>query len=68
MRPEDSSAAVEQGREGMLKSGDLEKELRDWREMKARKQVSRPVSTDRRTVRVNGREVEVVTKPKRTMA
>jgi len=52
----------------MLKSGDLEKELRDWREMKARKQISRPVSADRRTVRVNGREVEVVTKPKRTMA
>jgi len=49
----------------MLKSGDLEKELRDWREAKVRKQTSRPLSTDRRTVRVNGRDVVVVTKPKR---
>jgi hypothetical protein len=50
----------------MLKSGNLENELRDWREAKVRKQSARPVATDRRTLRVNGREVVVVTKPKRT--
>lgn len=50
----------------MLKSGDLEKELRNWREAKGRKQTSRSVSADRRTLRVNGRDVVVVTKPKRS--
>lgn len=52
----------------MLKSGDLEKELRNWREARARKQGARPVSNDRRTVRVNGQEVVVITKPKRPVA
>jgi hypothetical protein len=48
----------------MLKT-DLEDELRRWRADRARKQTSAPVSNDRRTVRVNGQEVVVVTKPKR---
>ncbi len=52
----------------MLKSGDLEKELRNWREARARKQGARTISNDRRTVRVNGQEVVVITKPKRTVA
>ena len=52
----------------MLKSGDLEKELRNWREERARKQASRPMSNDRRTVRVNGQEVVVITKPKRSVS
>jgi hypothetical protein len=52
----------------MLKSGDLEKELRSWREERARRQGARPVSNDRRTVRVNGQEVVVITKPKRPPA
>lgn len=52
----------------MLKSGDLEAQLRKWREDRARKQSARPrpVSNDRRTVRVNGQEVVVITKPKRS--
>jgi hypothetical protein len=58
----------------MLKSTtDLEKELLKWREARAKKQPTRepsPVdrrstSSDRRTVRVNGREVVVVKKAKR---
>lgn len=49
----------------MLKGSDLEGELRRWRENRARKQTERPVPQDRRTVRVNGQEVVVVTKPKR---
>ena len=50
----------------MLKS-DLEDELRRWRADRARKQTVRTASpiNDRRTVRVNGQEVVVVTKPKR---
>jgi len=49
----------------MLKS-DLEDELRRWRADRARKQSVRTASiNDRRTVRVNGQEVVVVTKPKR---
>jgi hypothetical protein len=51
----------------MLKTENLEKELRDWREARVRKQTSRPVTSDRRTLRVNGREVVVVTKPKRSV-
>jgi hypothetical protein len=50
----------------MLKS-DLEDELRRWRADRARKQTgvrTAPIN-DRRTVRVNGQEVVVVTKPKR---
>ena len=52
----------------MVKSGDLESQLRQWREDRARKQSARPgpVLNDRRTLRVNGQEVVVVTKPKRS--
>ena len=52
----------------MLKANDLEKELLKWREAKARKQSARQSPTDRRTVRVNGQEVVVITKPKRNIA
>jgi hypothetical protein len=52
----------------MLKTNDLEKELREWREARARKQSSRTAANDRRTVRVNGREVVVITKSKRSFA
>jgi len=62
----------------MLKTTtDLEKELRKWREARARKQNprplsnernDRPLSNDRRTVRVNGQEVVVITKPKRPLS
>ena len=52
----------------MLKTSDIEKTLRIWREEKARKQNARPQSNERRTVRVNGQEVVVVTKPKRGFA
>ena len=59
----------EEGRELMLKgTTDLEKELRKWREARARKSSARPVPNDRRTVRVNGQEVVVITKPKRHSA
>ena len=51
----------------MLKSDDLESQLRKWREDRARKQSARPMTNDRRTVRVNGQEVVVVTKPKRSV-
>lgn len=50
----------------MLKGSDLEGELRRWRADRARKQTVRQTITDRRTVRVNGQEVVVVTKPKRS--
>jgi hypothetical protein len=50
----------------MVKSGDMEAQLRQWREDRARKQSARPTLNDRRTVRVNGQEVVVVTKPKRS--
>jgi len=50
----------------MLKA-DLEDELRRWRANRARKQTTTTaVPNDRRTVRVNGQEVVVVTKPKRS--
>jgi len=52
----------------MLKVNELEKELRKWREARARKQGNRAVPTDRRTLRVNGQEVVVITKPKRALA
>jgi hypothetical protein len=58
----------------MLKSSGLEQELQRWREARARKQLARPVLSDRRvvndrrTVRVNGQEVVVVRKPKRVSA
>jgi hypothetical protein len=57
-----------EGKEDEMKSGDLESQLRQWRENRARKQSVRPMVNDRRTVRVNGQEVVVVTKPKRTAA
>lgn len=63
-----SSAITREGRERMLKNDDLEKTLRSWREEKARKQAARPLANDRRTVRVNGQEVVVVTKAKRSVA
>ena len=50
----------------MLKGNDLEDELRRWRADRARKQTVRQTINDRRTVRVNGQEVVVVTKPKRS--
>jgi hypothetical protein len=50
----------------MMKTGDIESQLRQWREDRARKQSARPMTNDRRTVRVNGQEVVVVTKPKRS--
>lgn len=59
----------------MLKSTtDLEKELLKWREARAKKQPGREPasadlrtpSNDRRTVRVNGQEVVVVKKGKRS--
>jgi hypothetical protein len=52
----------------MLKSSNLEKELRKWREARARKQGGRQTPADRRTLRVNGQEVVVITKPKRALA
>ena len=51
----------------MLKSSDLERELRRWREARARKQATGQVPRDRRTVRVKGQEVVVITKPKRSL-
>ena len=56
---------MEEGRKAMFKTSDLEKELRNWREARANKQSMRPSTRDRRTVRVNGQEVVVITKPKR---
>jgi len=44
---------------------ELEKELRRWREERARKQGGHQAPKERRTVRVNGQEVVVITKPKR---
>jgi hypothetical protein len=52
----------------MLKATNLENELRKWREARAQKQTERQFPSDRRTVRVNGQEVVVITKPKRQVA
>ncbi len=52
----------------MLKTDDIEKELRKWREGRAKKVGTRPISNDRRTLRVNGQEVVVITKPKRSLS
>jgi hypothetical protein len=52
----------------MLKATDLENELRRWREARARKHSAGQIPNDRRTVRVNGQEVVVITKPKRQVA
>lgn len=55
---------------GMLeKSSGLEEELRRWQAERARKTDDAGVvatARDRRTVRVNGREVEIVKKPRRS--
>jgi len=68
LRPVRKTVGVEgRRRDEMLKSDDLESQLRKWREDRARKQSARPMPNDRRTVRVNGQEVVVVTKPKRSV-
>lgn len=51
----------------MLKEN-LEDELRKWREKRGRKFGGKVMPTDRRTVRVNGQEVVVLTKSKRAPA
>jgi hypothetical protein len=51
-----------------MTKNNLEKELRKWREARARKQGGRQTPLDRRTLRVNGQEVVVITKPKRALA
>lgn len=51
------------------KSSGLEEELRRWQAERARKTDDAGVvatARDRRTVRVNGREVEIVKKPRRS--
>ena len=47
---------------------DMEKEIREWRESRARKHVGKHDPKERRTVRVNGQEVGVITKSKRAQA
>lgn len=51
----------------MLKEN-LEDELRRWREKRSRKGPGKEAAKDRRTLRVNGQEVVVVTKSKRSQA
>ncbi len=51
-----------------MSKDNLEKELQKWREARAQKQGGRQTPNDRRTVRVNGQEVVVVTKAKRALA
>jgi len=46
----------------------LEDELRKWREKRSRKGPGKETANDRRTLRVNGQEVVVVTKSKRSFA
>ncbi len=46
----------------------LEDELRKWREKRSRKSPGKETAKDRRTLRVNGQEVVVVTKSKRSFA
>ena len=52
------------------KESGLEEELRRWQAERARKTEVDVISTnsagDRRTVRINGREVEIVKKPRRS--
>lgn len=52
----------------MLNKENLEDELRKWREKRGRKFGGKQQPTDRRTVRVNGQEVVVITKSKRALA
>ncbi|HYD48687.1 MAG TPA: hypothetical protein VEB21_10085 [Terriglobales bacterium] len=49
----------------MLNKEQLEDELRRWREKRGRKFGGKQMASDRRTVRVNGQEVVVLTKSKR---
>jgi len=56
------------GQGGSMIKQNLEKELRKWREARARKTGGRQTPADRRTLRVNGQEVVVITKPKRALA
>jgi len=52
----------------MLKSSDLERQLREWRAARAGRQETRPVANGRRRVRVNGREVLIIRRQKRGQA
>ena len=56
------------GQGGSMNKQNLEKELRTWREARARKTGGRQTPADRRTLRVTGQEVVVITKPKRALA
>lgn len=53
------------------KAQGLEEQLREWQAERARKGeggVTPPIAArDRRTVRINGREVEIVRKPRRAL-
>lgn len=52
------------------KTGGLEEQLRQWQADRAQKARSAspvvPTVQDRRTVRINGRDVEIVRKPRRS--
>lgn len=48
-------------REEIVSAKDLEKQLKKWRETRARK-VPHQTAADRRMVRVNGQDVLVITK------
>lgn len=47
--------------EGIVSMKELEKQLKQWREARVRKAPAQ-VAADRRTVRVNGQDVLVITK------
>jgi hypothetical protein len=47
--------------EEIVSAKDLEKQLKQWREARARK-TPQQIAADRRTVRVNGQDVLVITK------
>jgi hypothetical protein len=57
--------------EMLEKAQGLEEQLREWQAERARKGeggVTPPIAArDRRTVRINGREVEIVRKPRRAL-
>ena len=52
-------------KEEIVTGKELEKELKKWREMRARKAAPQ-APTDRRTVRVNGQDVLVIVKTRKT--
>lgn len=52
----------------MLNKEQLEDELRKWREKRGKKFGGKVQPSDRRTLRVNGQEVVVLTKTKRAPA